>query len=311
MHNQEFAVVTGSANRSLSEELARRSIHIRKSIEAAELQVFKDGELNIQLMDTIRGKRVFLIQSTYTPADNIWELLLMIDASKRAGAKDIIVVMPYAGYSRQERKDENRSAIGAAVLAKCIVQTGATHVLTFDLHTTAIEGLYDGLPFNNIQGIRVFRSFLQNEPKENLMFCSPDIGGIKRTKIFAKEFGCPWMACNKERVKANEVSDMELMGDPKGKHIILVDDIADTLNTTLKASALLMANGALSVRAIVTHALMSDNAYEALEKSTLTQLIISDTIPLKKTSSKIKVVSIVDVLADVINRIATNESLSE
>ncbi len=269
---------------------------------------FSDGEIHYTFDETVRGCDVFLIQST-NGSDNIVELMLMIDAAKRASAAEVNVVIPYYGYARQDRKDKPRVPIAAKMMANIIQAAGATRLITCDLHADQIQGFMD-FPVDHLTGPSLFVPYIEKLNLKDYIFAAPDVGGTKRVREFAKFFAAEMVVCDKHRKRANEVASMQVIGDVEGKNVILVDDMIDTGGTLSKAANLIMEKGAKSVRAFCTHPLLSGNAYENIENSALTELVVSDSIPLKKTSKKIKVASLAELFAKVIRKIHDHESIS-
>lgn len=270
---------------------------------------FSDGELQASYEESIRGQSVFIIQSTMPPADNLMELLLLIDAAKRASARHIIPVIPYFGYARQDRKDQPRVAIGAKLVADMLAVAGATRVMTMDLHADQIQGFFN-VPVDHLYASTIFMPYIQSLNLSNLCIAAPDMGGSKRANAYAKHLNADLVICYKQRAKANVVENMTAIGEIEGRNIVLVDDLVDTGGTLCKAADMMMERGALSVRAVCTHPVLSGKAYENIEKSKLAELIVTDTIPLKQESSKIKVVSIAPLFAKVINSVHNYESIS-
>ena len=295
-----------------------QSIELAKSIaknygtELGDLTVarFSDGEFQPTINETVRGRRVFIIGSTFPNSDNLMELLLILDACKRASAKHITAVIPYFGYARQDRKDQPRVAIGAKLVANLLEAAGATRVMTMDLHAGQIQGFFEK-PVDHLYGSTIFLPYLEILKLDNLTVASPDMGGSKRAYAYAKYLKSDVVICYKHREKANVVSHMELIGQVKGQHVVLVDDMADTAGTLTKAADLMIERGALSVRAIVTHSLLSGNAYERIENSKLTEFITSDSIPLKQQSSKIKVLSCAPLFAEVMEKVQNFKSITD
>jgi ribose-phosphate pyrophosphokinase len=273
-------------------------------------QKFSDGELNFSYNESIRGSDLFLIQSTNPPSDNIMELLLMIDAAKRASAKNVTIVVPYFGYARQDRKDRPRVSIAAKMMANLFTAAGANRLVTMDLHAGQIQGFFD-IPVDHLDGSAIFVPYIRSLKLKDLIFASPDVGGTARTRTFAKHFEADMVVCDKHRKRANEIASMQVIGDVTGKDVVLVDDLADTAGTISKAANLLKEKGAKSVRAICTHPILSGKAYENIEASEVEELIVSDTIPLKQKSDKIKVLTVASLFAKAINKVNTNESISE
>jgi ribose-phosphate pyrophosphokinase len=270
---------------------------------------FSDGEFQPAFEESVRGRRVFLIGSTFPNADNLMEMLLMLDAAKRASARHITAVMPYFGWARQDRKDKPRVAIGAKLVANLLQTAGATRIMTMDLHADQIQGFFEK-PVDHLFASTIFMPYINSLQLENLTIASPDMGGSKRAYAYSKHLHSDVVICYKQRKKANVISHMELIGDVKDKNVILVDDMIDTGGTLAHAANLMMERGAKSVRAICTHPILSGGAYEKIENSSLTELIVSDTIPLKKTTSKIKVVSCAPLFADVMHKVQDNTSIS-
>jgi ribose-phosphate pyrophosphokinase len=271
---------------------------------------FSDGEFQPAFEESVRGRRIFIIGSTFPNADNLMEMLLMLDAAKRASARHITAVMPYFGWARQDRKDKPRVAIGAKLVANLLQSAGATRIMTMDLHADQIQGFFEK-PVDHLFASTIFMPYIKGLKLDNLTIASPDMGGSKRAYAYSKHLHSDVVICYKQRKKANEISLMELIGDVKGKNVILVDDMIDTGGTLAHAANLMKERGALSVRAICTHPILSGNAYEKIENSALTELIVSDTIPLKKETSKIKVVSCAPLFADVMHKVQDNTSISD
>ncbi|CAM1358197.1 ribose-phosphate pyrophosphokinase [Tenacibaculum soleae] len=271
---------------------------------------FSDGEFQPAFEESIRGRRIFLIGSTFPSADNLMEMLLMCDAAKRASARHITAVMPYFGWARQDRKDKPRVAIGAKLVAKLLESAGATRIMTMDLHADQIQGFFEK-PVDHLFASTIFLPYVNSLGLDNLTIASPDMGGSKRAYAYSKYLESDVVICYKQREKANVISHMELIGDVKGKNVILVDDMIDTGGTLTKAADLMIERGALSVRAICTHPILSGDAYDRIQNSQLTELIVSDTIPLKKNVSKIKVVSCATLFADVMHKVQDNTSISD
>ena len=270
---------------------------------------FSDGEFQPAFEESVRGRRVFIIGSTFPNADNLMEMLLMLDAAKRASARHITAVMPYFGWARQDRKDKPRVAIGAKLTAKLLEAAGATRIMTMDLHADQIQGFFER-PVDHLFASTIFMPYIKALQLDNLTIASPDMGGSKRAYAYSKHLHADVVICYKQRKKANVIGHMEVIGEVKGKNVILVDDMIDTGGTLTKAANLMMERGALSVRAICTHPLLSGDAYERIQNSQLTELIVTDTIPLKKNVSKIKVVSCAPLFADVMHKVQDNNSIS-
>jgi ribose-phosphate pyrophosphokinase len=270
---------------------------------------FSDGEFQPAFVESVRGRRIFIVGSTFPSSDNLMEMLLMLDAAKRASARHITAVMPYFGWARQDRKDKPRVAIGAKLVANLLQTAGATRIMTMDLHADQIQGFFEK-PVDHLFASTIFLPYIHQLKLDNITIASPDMGGSKRAYAYSKFLGSEVVICYKQRLKANEVSSMELIGEVKDRHVIIVDDMIDTGGTLTKAADLMMEKGALSVRAVCTHPILSGNAYEKIENSSLIELIVTDTIPLKRTSSKIKVVSCAPLFADVMHKVQSNTSIS-
>ncbi|MAU15058.1 MAG: ribose-phosphate pyrophosphokinase [Muricauda sp.] len=270
---------------------------------------YSDGEFQPSFEESIRGARIFIIGSTNPSSENLMEMLLMLDAAKRASARHITAVIPYFGWARQDRKDKPRVPIAAKLVAKMLETAGATRIITMDLHADQIQGFFEK-PVDHLFASTLFLPYLRGLNLDNLCIASPDMGGSKRAYAYSKALECDVVICYKQRAKANVISHMELIGDVKGKNVVLVDDMVDTAGTLTKAADLMMERGAESVRAVTTHGLLSGNAYEKIEKSDLTELIISDSIPVDHNKEKIKVLTCADLFADVMHRVHHNTSIS-
>jgi ribose-phosphate pyrophosphokinase len=280
-----------------------------KALAKTELQRFSDGEFQVSIKETVRGCEVFIIQTTNPPTDNLMELLLMIDAAKKASAKRIIAVIPYYGWARQDRKDQPRVAIGAKLVAKMLEAAGVDRIMTMDLHADQIQGFFD-IPVDHLYASTLFVPYLKNMKLDNLIIAAPDAGGSKRANAYAKFLNVDLALCYKQRKKANVIENMTIIGDVVGKDVVIIDDMIDTAGTLTKAAQLFLDNGANSVRAFCTHAVLSGPAYERIENSVLTELIVTDSIPSKK-ASKIKVIEIADFFGDVLKKHVNFESISE
>ena len=296
MQETEVKLISGRGSRTLSESIAKIM-----NIPLCDVTVnqFSDGEFQPVINDSIRGNHVFIIQSTFQPSDNLMELLMLADACKRASAKYVTVVMPYYGYARQDRKDRPRVSIASKLVADLVTVAGASRVMTMDVHADQIQGFFN-IPLDHLFGSSIFIPYLSSLNLDNLCIAAPDVGSTKRARYYAQQFNCEMVICDKYRKKHNEVAEMTLIGDVKGKNVILVDDIIDTGNTLCKAADLLMESGAVSVRAMCTHPVLSGKAYENVENSSLVELAVSDTIPLKREHSKIKVITVADLFASAI-----------
>ena len=270
---------------------------------------YSDGEFQPSYEESIRGNRIFIIGSTQPEPRNLMEMLLMIDAAKRASARHITAVMPYFGWARQDRKDKPRVPIAAKLVAKMLEAAGATRIITMDLHADQIQGFFEK-PVDHLYGSIIFLPYLQSINLPNLTVASPDMGGSKRAYAYSKALQCDVVICYKQREKANVISHMELIGDVKGKNVVLVDDMVDTAGTLTKAANLMMERGALSVRAICTHPILSGDAYDRLEKSELQELITTDSIPLRQESDRVTVLSCADLFAEVMEKVHNNRSIS-
>ena len=271
---------------------------------------YSDGEFQPSFEESVRGSRTFIIGSTHPSSDNLMEMLLMLDAAKRASARHITAVIPYFGWARQDRKDKPRVPIGAKMIAKILETAGATRIITMDLHADQIQGFFEK-PVDHLFASTIFVPYIQNLKLDNLTIASPDMGGSKRAYAYSKFLKSDVVICYKQRQKANVISHMELIGDVKGKNVVLVDDMVDTAGTLTKAAELMMERGAQSVRAVCTHGILSGNAHERIENSMLEELIITDTIPPKKESPKIKILSCDDLFASTMKNVHSNKSIHE
>ncbi|WP_299258455.1 ribose-phosphate pyrophosphokinase [uncultured Aquimarina sp.] len=270
---------------------------------------YSDGEFQPSFEESVRGSRVFIIGSTHPSSDHLMEMLLMLDAAKRASARHITAVLPYYGWARQDRKDKPRVPIAAKLIAKMLETAGATRIITMDLHADQIQGFFEK-PVDHLFASTIFLPYLQSLNLEDLTIASPDMGGSKRAYAYSKALLSDVVICYKQRAKANVISHMELIGDVTGKNVVLVDDMVDTAGTLTKAADLMIERGAKSVRAICTHPILSGNAYEKLENSKLEELIVTDSIPLKQQSKKIRVITCANLFADVMDRVHNNQSIS-
>jgi ribose-phosphate pyrophosphokinase len=280
-----------------------------KPLGDVSLSRFSDGEFQPHFNESVRGCDIFLIQSTTPPTENLMELLLMIDAAKRASAHYITVVVPYFGFARQDRKDKPRVAIGAKLIANLITAAGAHRIMTMDLHAAQIQGFFD-IPVDHLDASVIFVPYIKKLKLPNLTIASPDMGGSYRARTFAKFFNAEVVICDKQRKRANEIESMSIIGDVTGRDVVLIDDICDTAGTLAKAASLIMEKGANSVRAVCSHAVLSGKAYETIENSALAELIVTNTIPLKQESSKIKVLSTADLFAKAIANVNEHGSIS-
>jgi ribose-phosphate pyrophosphokinase len=297
---------SGRASSDLSSRIAE---HFGLPLGDVNVTVFSDGEFQPSFEETVRGQDVFIIQSTMPPTENIFELLLLIDAARRASARKIIAVIPYFGFARQDRKDKPRVAIGAKLIANMLIAAGVDRVMTMDLHADQIQGFFE-VPVDHLYASTLFLKEINKLDNGNLVIAAPDVGGAKRANSYAKNLNCGLALCHKNRKRANEIAEMTVIGDVLGKDVIIIDDMCDTAGTLTTAADLLMEKGALSVRAFCTHAVLSGPAFERINNSRLTEIIVTDTIPLAKTSPKIRVISVADLFADVIKKLVNNESIS-
>lgn len=302
----EVKLFSGDKSQYLSEKIAD---FYGTNLGNITLQKFSDGEMQPIINESVRGAYVFFIQSTFAPADNLLELLLLIDAAKRASAGYITAVIPYYGYARQDRKDKPRVPISAKLVANLIEAAGANRIMTMDLHADQLQGFFD-IPVDHLRSEAIFMPYLQKMDLSNVTFASPDVGGVKRARTYAKFFERDLVICDKQRKRANEVAGITVIGDVKGADVILVDDLIDTAGTLCKASDALIEKGAKSVRAMCTHPVLSGKAYENIEKSSLLELIVCDTIPLRQTHPKIKVQSTAKLFAKAIRNTHEHRSIS-
>lgn len=299
-------IFSGRASLQLAEKIA-----ISYGIKLGDVNVleFSDGEFQPSFEETVRGQDVFIVQSTMPPTEHLFELLLMVDAAKRASARKIIAVIPYFGFARQDRKDKPRVAIGAKLVANMLMAAGVDRLITMDLHADQIQGFFE-VPVDHLYASTLFLNELEKLDNGNLIMAAPDAGGAKRANSYAKKLNTGLAICHKQRKKANEVAEMTVIGDVEGKDVILIDDMCDTAGTLTKAADLFIEKGAKSVRAFCTHAVLSGPAFERIENSSLTELIVTDTIPMKQKSDKIRVLTVADLFADVIKRLMNNQSIS-
>jgi ribose-phosphate pyrophosphokinase len=303
---RQVKIFSGTASRYLAEHIADA---YGTPLGDAKVVRFSDGEFSPSFDESVRGCDVFLIQSTFSPSDNIFELLMLIDAAKRASAHYITAVIPYFGYARSDRKDKPRVAIASKMLANLLQAAGATRVMTMDLHAPQIQGFFD-VPVDHLDASSVFVPYIKSLGIDDIMLCAPDMGGVHRARAYASHFNADMAIIDKHRKRANEIESMVIIGDVKGRNIILVDDIVDTAGTLTKAASLLIDHGAASVRAFCTHAVLSGQAYERIEASKLTEVVVCDTIPLKKQTTKIKQLSTAALFAKCIQRVYSYESIS-
>jgi ribose-phosphate pyrophosphokinase len=299
-------IFSGNASSILAEKIAK---NFGKPLGALSIQKFSDGEFQPVFEESIRGDYVFLVQATYAPSDNLMELLMMIDAARRASAGYITAVMPYFGYARQDRKDKPRVAIASKLVANLLTEAGANRVMTMDLHAPQIQGFFD-IPVDHLDSSAIFIPYIQKLKIESLIFAAPDVGSTNRVREVAKYFEADMVICDKQRKRANEIAAMTVIGDVSGRNVVLIDDICDTAGTLCKSAAILKGRGALSVRAFCTHPVLSGNAYENIQNSELEELVVCDTIPLKKKCEKIKVLSTGELFAVAIRNTFENKSIS-
>ena len=301
-----FLVFSGTATRYLTEKICASL-----GIEMGKVNVtrFADGEFSVCYDETVRGRDVFLVQSTFPNSDNLMELLLLIDAAKRASARTINAVIPYFGWARQDRKDQPRVAIGAKLVADMLSTAGIDRLITMDLHADQIQGFFD-VPVDHLYASMAFLPYIQSLKLEELVMAAPDVGGSKRASAYSKYFNCPLVLCNKVRRRPNEVASMQIIGDVTGANVVLVDDMVDTAGTITKAADLMMENGARSVRAIASHCVMSGPASERVQASQLEEMVFTDSIPYSNRCAKVKQITIADLIAETIRRVEDNESIS-
>ncbi|MGV8827580.1 MAG: ribose-phosphate pyrophosphokinase [Breznakibacter sp.] len=299
-------IFSGTATKYLAEKI---SLSSGRELGNVNVLRFSDGEFATMYEETIRGSHVFIVQSTFPPADNLFELLMLIDAAKRASAYKIIAVLPYFGFARQDRKDQPRVSIGAKLVADMLTTAGVDRVITMDLHADQIQGFFN-LPVDHLYASSIFVPYIKQLNLDDLVIASPDVGGTKRANTYAKFLQTPMVICHKHRAKANVIDEMRVIGDVKGKNVVLLDDMVDTAGTLSKAADMMMEQGAKSVRAFASHAVLSGKAYENIENSALIELVVTDSIPLKRESPKIKVLSVAQLFADTIDKVYNYQSIS-
>lgn len=304
--NNSFMVFSGTKSRYLAEKICAS---LGCSLGKLVITHFADGEFSVSYEESIRGRDVFLVQSTFPNSDNLMELLLMIDAAKRASARSIIAVIPYFGWARQDRKDKPRVSIGAKLVADMLSVAGINRLITMDLHADQEQGFFD-VPVDHLYASSVMLPYIQQLNLPNLVIATPDVGGSKRASTYSKFLECPLVLCNKTRRKPNEVANMQIIGDVKDANVILIDDMVDTAGTITKAADLMIENGARSVRAIASHCVMSGPASERVQNSALEEMVFTDSIPYDNRCAKVKQLSIADMLAETIRRVESNESIS-
>ncbi|MBN2662356.1 MAG: ribose-phosphate pyrophosphokinase [Bacteroidales bacterium] len=306
MANSDMIVFSGRSSQYIAKEISEK---YGLKLGKVNFIDYSDGEMQPSFVESVRGKHVFLIQSTFSPIDNLFELLLMIDAAYRASAYKIVAVIPYFGYGRQDRKDKPRVAIGAKLIANMLAAAGVSRVMTMDLHADQIQGFFD-VPVDHLFASSVFIPHINSLNLDNLVVASPDMGGTKRANAYANHLHAPLVICHKSRTKPNEIAEMRIIGDVADKNIIIFDDIVDTAGTLTKAASLMLENGAKSVRAAITHPVLSGNAFQRIRNSGIEELIVTNSIPLKEHCDKVTVLSIAGLFADVINKVYNFESIS-
>src|SRR5687768_3234917 len=299
-------IFSGTGSQELTQHICKR---YGTKPGKVNIQRFSDGEISPVFLESVRGDYVFLVQSTYSPAENLMELLLMIDAARRASAYKVIAVIPYYGYARQDKKDRPRVAIGSKLVANMLVAAGADRIITMDLHAPQIQGYFD-IPVDHLDSHAVFIPYIENLRLENLTFAAPDVGATNRIREIASYFNAEMVICDKHRKRANEIASMVVIGDVTDRNVVLIDDICDTGGTLAKSAGLLKEKGAKSVRALCTHPVLSGNAYSNIENSVLEELVVCDTIPLKQRLSKIKVLTVAELFAVALKNAFENKSIT-
>ena len=305
--NKNYMVFSGTATKYLAEKICQSL-----GCPLGELLItkFSDGEFAVSYEESIRGRDIFLVQSTFPNSDNLMELLLMIDAAKRASAHTINAVIPYFGWARQDRKDKPRVSIGAKLVADLLSAAGVNRVITMDLHADQIQGFFN-VPVDHLYASNVILPYLKSLQLENLVIASPDVGGSKRANTYAKFLGCPLVLCNKTRARANVVASMQIIGDVEGKNVVIIDDMVDTAGTITKAADIMKAAGAKTVRACASHCVMSGPASDRVQESALEEIVFTDSIPYTQRCAKVKQLSVADLFAETIRRVINNESISD
>ena len=301
-----YLVFSGTSTRYLAEKICQS---LDCPLGQLVITKFSDGEFSVSYEESIRGRDVFLVQSTFPNSDNLMELLLMIDAAKRASARTINAVIPYFGWARQDRKDKPRVSIGAKLIADLLSVAGIDRLITMDLHADQIQGFFD-VPVDHLYASGVIMPYLQSLKLKDMVIASPDVGGSKRANTYAKYFGCPLVLCNKTRARANVVESMQIIGDVKNKNVIIIDDMVDTAGTITKAADIMKEAGALTVRACASHCVMSGPASERVQNSSLEEIVFTDSIPYTNRCAKVKQISVADMCAEAIRRVIHNESIS-
>ena len=300
-------VFSGTATKYLAEKICQS---LDCPLGQLLITKFSDGEFAVSYEESIRGRDIFLVQSTFPNSDNLMELLLMIDAAKRASARTINAVIPYFGWARQDRKDKPRVSIGAKLIADLLSVAGVNRVITMDLHADQIQGFFD-VPVDHLYASNVIIPYLESLNLEDLVIASPDVGGSKRANTYAKYFGCPLVLCNKTRARANVVASMQIIGEVEGKNVVIVDDMVDTAGTITKAADLMKEHGAKTVRACASHCVMSGPASDRVQASALEEIIFTDSIPYTQRCAKVKQLSVADMFAESIRRVIDNKSISD
>ena len=302
-----YMVFSGTATRYLAEKICQS---LGCPLGKLQITKFSDGEFAVSYEQSIRGRDIFLVQSTFPNSDNLMELLLMIDAAKRASARTINAVIPYFGWARQDRKDKPRVSIGAKLVADLLSVAGVNRVISMDLHADQIQGFFN-VPVDHLYASGVLLPYLQSLKLDDLVIASPDVGGSKRANTYAKYLGCPLVLCNKTRARANVVATMQIIGDVEGKNVVIVDDMVDTAGTITKAADLMMEAGAKSVRACASHCVMSGPASDRVQESALEEIVFTDSIPYTQRCAKVKQISVAEMFAETIRRVIENESISD
>ena len=302
-----FLVFSGTATRYLAERICQS---LGCPLGKLQITKFSDGEFAVSYEESIRGRDIFLVQSTFPSSDNLMELLLMIDAAKRASARTINAVIPYFGWARQDRKDKPRVSIGAKLVADLLSAAGVNRVITMDLHADQIQGFFD-VPVDHLYASNVILPYLQSLKLDELVIASPDVGGSKRANTYAKYLGCPLVLCNKTRARANVVASMQIIGEVEGKNVVIIDDMVDTAGTITKAADLMKENGALTVRACASHCVMSGPASDRVQASALEEIVFTDSIPYTQRCAKVKQLSVAEMFAEAISRVIDNKSISD
>jgi ribose-phosphate pyrophosphokinase len=306
MSQPPIKIFSGTKSRYIAEKIAKE---YGVELGSTSFIEFSDGEFQVAFEETVRGAYVFIVQSTFPPSDNLMELLLMIDAAKRASAYKVAAVIPYFGFARQDRKDKPRVSIGAKLVANLLSAAGVDRVMTLDLHADQIQGFFD-VPVDHLYASSIFVPYIKSLNLENLVLAAPDMGGTKRANAYSKFLETPLVICHKSRKKANVIDELTVIGDVEGKNVVILDDMIDTAGTITKAADMMIEKGALSVRAIATHAVLSGPAYERINESKITEIVVTDSLPIKPISDKIKVLSIAAVFADVIDKVHNYQSIS-